>query len=47
MPDVWEELHHLNPMDANDGNGDLDEDGYTNLESYLNSLCPTPGAVTE
>ena len=37
MPDGWETAHGLNPNDANDGTlrGD---DGYTNLEYYLNSI---------
>ena len=35
MPDLWEELiSGLNPF-APDQNGDLDHDGYTNLEEYL------------
>lgn len=38
MPDDWESKYGLNPNDAKDGNGDLDGDGYTNLEEYLNSL---------
>jgi hypothetical protein len=38
MPDTWEKQHGLNPTDANDGNKDLNGDGYTNLEKYLNSL---------
>jgi hypothetical protein len=38
IPDEWERAHGLNPLDARDGNGDLDGDGYTNLEKYLNSL---------
>jgi hypothetical protein len=28
----------LNPNDPEDRNGDLNGDGYTNLEKYLNSL---------
>lgn len=36
MADVWEEDHGLNPDDPEDRNGDLDGDGYTNLEEYLN-----------
>lgn len=28
----------LNPDDASDSNGDLDADGYTNIEEYLHSL---------
>lgn len=38
MPDDWEKKHGLNPADATDGNRDLNGDGYTNLEKYLNSL---------
>lgn len=40
MPDEWEVLNELDPDDPRDGTGDLDEDGYTNLEEYLNSLVP-------
>ncbi|HEY2838245.1 MAG TPA: hypothetical protein VGJ26_03805 [Pirellulales bacterium] len=39
MPDEWELAHKLDPNDAADRNGDTDQDGYTNLEEYLNSLC--------
>ena len=38
MPDDWELKMGLDPKDASDGNGDLDEDGYTNIEEYLHSL---------
>ena len=38
MPDAWEKSHARDPTDAHDGNGDRDNDGYTNLEEYLNSL---------
>ncbi len=38
MPDKWELAHGLNPKDPEDRNGDLNGDGYTNLEKYLNSL---------
>ena len=38
MPDKWELACGLNPGDPADGNGDRDQDGYTNLEEYLNSL---------
>ena len=38
MPDSWEKAHGLNPKDAADGNADLNGDGYSNLEKYLNSL---------
>jgi len=38
MPDKWESQKKLNPKDTRDGNGDRDNDGYTNLEEYLNSI---------
>jgi hypothetical protein len=38
MPDSWEIQHGLNPNDPADRNGDFDNDGYTNLEEYLNEL---------
>lgn len=39
IPDVWEVAHGLNPHDAIDGNlTTLNDEGYTNLEVYLNSL---------
>lgn len=37
MPDEWEVANGLNPNDADDGKT-VGEDGYTNLERYLNSL---------
>jgi hypothetical protein len=39
MPNQFEIQHGLDPNDPTDGNAtDLSEDGYTNLEVYLNSL---------
>ena len=39
MPDIWEIAHGLNPQDASDGTSTtLSEEGYTNLEVYLNSM---------
>lgn len=38
MPDTWEKAHDLNPQDPSDGNKDLNGDGYTNIEKYLNNL---------
>ena len=38
MPDAWEKAHGLNPNDPSDANKDLNGDGYSNLEKYLNSL---------
>lgn len=39
MPDDWEKAHNLNPNDPTDG-ALYGDDGYTNLEKYLNSLVP-------
>lgn len=39
MPDYWEIANGLNPNDPEDRNGDFNNDGYTNLEDYLNSLA--------
>lgn len=36
MPDLWEKSHGLNPNNPFDGKLDADNDGYTNLEEYLN-----------
>ena len=38
MPDKWEIQMKLNPKDPEDRHGDLNRDGYTNLEAYLNAL---------
>jgi len=38
MPDTWEIANGFDPKNGKDGNGDKNEDGYTNLEEYLNSL---------
>ena len=38
MPDKWEKKNKLDPNNPEDRNGDIDNDGYTNLEEYLNSL---------
>ena len=37
MPDDWETANGLNPNDASDGNA-IGEEGYTNLEIYMNAL---------
>lgn len=47
MPDDWESMMGLDPNDAADGNRDLDEDGYTNIEEYLHSLIEQPGAIID
>jgi len=41
MPDRWEKTKGLNPKDAADRNVDLNADGYTSLEEYLNELAKT------
>ncbi|WP_207431592.1 FlgD immunoglobulin-like domain containing protein [Sabulibacter ruber] len=41
MPNVWETAKGLNLNNAEDRNGDRNNDGYTNLEEYLNSLVST------
>lgn len=38
MPDLWEIYHGLDPFDPKDGSLDRDDDGYTNLEEYLNAI---------
>ena len=38
MPDTWEKANGLDSSDPSDRNGDIDGDGYTNLEEYLNGV---------
>lgn len=38
MPDDWENANGLDPSDYSDRNGDIKNNGYTNLEDYLNEL---------
>ncbi len=40
MPDEWEKAFGLDPFDAADASSDLDGDGYTNIEEFLNSTNP-------
>ena len=40
MPDAWETANGLNPNDATDG-ALVAENGYTNVENYINSLVET------
>ena len=40
MPDTWETAHQLNPNDPGDANLTGGEDGYTNIEKYLNEIRP-------
>lgn len=39
MADAFENANGLNPSNPADRNGDLDGDGFTNLEEYLNGLA--------
>jgi hypothetical protein len=41
MPDAWEKQYGLNPNDPSDGVKDMNGDGYTNVEKYLNGIDPT------
>jgi pectate lyase len=41
MPDQWETRFGLNPRDPSDGPADMDKDGYTNVEEWLNGTDPT------
>ena len=40
MPNDWESKHGLNPKDASDAAKDLNGDGYTNIEDFINGLDP-------
>ncbi|WP_269237636.1 pectate lyase family protein [Flavobacterium flavigenum] len=40
MPDAWEKKYGLNPKDPSDAKGDLNGDGYTNIEDYINGVNP-------
>ncbi|GGZ21431.1 polysaccharide lyase [Echinicola pacifica] len=40
IPDAWEKKYGLDPKDPSDANKDLNGDGYTNLEKYLNGIDP-------
>jgi len=35
MPDEWETMYGLDPANPDDHSGDIDGDGYTNIEEYL------------
>ncbi len=41
LPDAWERQFGFDPNNASDGAQDLDHDGYTNIEEYLNGTDPT------
>ncbi|MCR8666757.1 polysaccharide lyase [Aestuariibaculum sp. M13] len=41
ISDKWEKKYGLNPKDPSDANQDLNGDGYTNIEKYINGIDPT------
>jgi len=41
MPDDWETRHGLNPNDPSDSTGDINGDGYTNIEKFIHGIDPT------
>ncbi|TDD97805.1 polysaccharide lyase [Flavobacterium cellulosilyticum] len=41
MPDKWEKKYGLNPKDPTDAKLDLNSDGYSNIEEYINGVDPT------
>lgn len=41
MPDEWEKRYEFDPQDATNASQDNDNDGYTNIEEYLNGADPT------
>ena len=45
MPDSWETAHGLDPRNPADRNGDIDGNGYTNLEKYLESLVSIKSGI--
>ena len=38
MPDTWEQARHLKPQDPSDASQDRNQDGYSNIEEYVNGL---------
>lgn len=44
MPDAWEVANGLNPNDPTDAKGDINGDGYTNIEKWINGI-PTKTRV--
>ncbi len=45
MPDDWERKNKLNPNSAADASLDRDNDGYTNIEEYFNSVVSLKNVV--
>jgi hypothetical protein len=46
MADKWELVHGLSATDPTDHKNDADEDGYTNLEEYLNGTNPNAATAS-
>jgi len=42
MPDAWEQKYDFNPKDASNASEDVDGDGYTNVEEFLQGANPLP-----
>lgn len=40
MPDAWETKYGLDPKNVSDASADLNVDGYTNIEDFLNGVDP-------
>jgi len=47
MADDWESANGLNPNRAADRNADRDDDGYTNLEEFLNQTNPSQSDIDQ
>jgi hypothetical protein len=45
MPDEWELKYGLNPHDPSDAAGDLNGDGYSNIEKFIYGLDPKAAKV--
>lgn len=41
IPDKWEKKYGLDHKNPNDANEDMNGDGYTNIEKYINGIDPT------
>ena len=44
LPDEWEKQYGLNPADPSDASGDLDNDGFTNMEEFEAGTDPSDSA---
>ena len=46
MADEWERAHGLNPKNPDDHKNDADNDGYTNIEEYVNGTDPNAATAS-